>query len=54
MQKKKNDKNKRFKELIACTEEEERTHKKESYKEAKQAKKKAVVEVKGCVYKDLY
>ena len=44
VQKKINDKNKRFKELMACTEEEDRIKKRVSYKEAKRAAKKAVTE----------
>ena len=40
------DKNRRFKELMACTEEEDRTHKKERYKEEKRATKKAIAEAK--------
>ena len=43
MQKKIKDKIKRFKELLACTEEENQKHKKESYKEVKRATKIAVV-----------
>ena len=35
VQKRIKDKNKRFKELMACTEQEDRIHKKESYKEAR-------------------
>lgn len=46
MQKKIKEKNKRFKELIACTEVEDGVHKKESYKEAKRVTKKATAEVK--------
>ena len=52
VQKKITDKNKRFKELLACTEEEDMLHKKESYKEAKRAAKKVVA--KGLAYEDMY
>ena len=52
------DKNRRFKELMACTEEEEeeedKTHKKERYKEAKQAAKKAVAEAKNRAFDAFY
>ena len=54
MQRKIKDKNKRFKELMACTEEEDMIHKKESYKEVKRTAKKAVVEAKSRVYADFY
>ena len=40
------DKNMRFKEVMACTEEEDIIHKKERYKEAKRATKKAVAKAK--------
>ena len=40
------DKNRRFKELMACNEDKDRTHKKERYKKAKRAAKKAVAELK--------
>ena len=42
LQKKIKDKNRRFEELMACTEEENRIHKNERYKEAKRAVKKAI------------
>ena len=42
VEKKIKDKNKRFKDLMACTEEEVRTEKRKSYKEAKKTAKKAV------------
>ena len=48
------EKNKSFKELMACTEEEDRTHKKERYKEAKRAAKKAVAEAKDQVFEAFY
>ena len=48
------DKNKIFKELMACTEDEDRIHKKESHKEAKRAAKKAVPNAKGRAYEDFY
>ena len=48
------EKNKSFKELMACTEEEDRTHKKERYKEAKRAAKKAVAEAKDQAFEALY
>ena len=44
------DKNKRFKELMACTEEEDRIEKRVSYKAAK----KAVAEAKNRGYEDIY
>ena len=47
VQKKIMDKNERFKELITCMEEEVRTQKRESYKEAKRAARKAVAEEKN-------
>ena len=46
VRKKINDKNTRFKELIACTEEGDRISKREIYNEAKQVAKKAVAEAK--------
>ena len=54
VQKKIKDKNKRVKKLLACTGEEDRIHKKEIYKEAKRAAKKAVTEAKSRVYEDFY
>ena len=54
MQKKIKDKNRRFKELMSCTEEEDKTHKKERYKEAKRAAKKAVVEAKDRAFETFY
>ena len=42
VEKKIKDKNKRFKELMACTEEEDRIEKRVSYKEAKRVAKKAI------------
>ncbi|XP_057515609.1 uncharacterized protein LOC130797145 [Amaranthus tricolor] len=54
VKKKIKDKNMRFKELMTCTEEEDRTHKKERYKEAKWAAKKAVAEAKDCAFKAFY
>ena len=54
MEKKIKNKNKRFKELMACTEEEDRIEKRVSYKEAKRAAKKAVMEDKNRGYEDLY
>ena len=42
-------KNKRFKELMTCVEEEEMIQKRESYKEAKRAAK-----AKSRAYKDFY
>ena len=39
---------------MACTEEEDRTHKKERYKEAKQAAKKAVAEPKDRAFEAFY
>ena len=54
VQKKIKNKNRRFKELMACTEEEDRTHKKERYKEAKRDAKKAVVEAKDRAFEAFY
>ena len=55
MVKKIKDKNKKFKELMTCTEEkEDKIEKRVSYKEAKRATKKGVTEVKNRAYKDLY
>ena len=54
MQKKIKDKNRRSKELMAYTEEEDRTHKKERYKEAKRAAKKVVAEEKVRAFEALY
>ena len=55
VEKKIKDKNKRFKELMACTEEEDRIEKRVSYKEAKRAAKKAVTEAKkNHGYEDLH
>ena len=54
MQNKIKEKKKRFKELMACMEEEDRIHKKEIYKEAKRVAKKAVEEAKGRAYEDFY
>ena len=39
---------------MACTEEEDRTHKKERYKEAKHAAKKAVAEAKDRAFEAFY
>ena len=49
MEKRIKDKNKRFKELMACTEEEDRIKNSVSYKEAKRAAKKEVTEAKKTV-----
>ena len=46
VEKKIKDKNKRFKELITCTEEKDRIETRKSYKEAKWAAKKAVTKAK--------
>ena len=54
MEKKIKDKNKIFKELMVCTEEEDRIEKRVSYKEAKRAAKKAVTKAKNRGYEDLY
>ena len=54
VEKKIKDKNKRFKELMACTEEEDMIEKRVSYKEAKRAAKKAVTEAKNHGYEDFY
>ena len=54
MRKKINDKNVRFKELMACTEEGDWISKRESYKEAKRVAKKAVAEAKSLAYEDFY
>ncbi|XP_057543263.1 uncharacterized protein LOC130821493 [Amaranthus tricolor] len=54
VQRKIKEKKKRFKELMAYTVEEDRIHKKESYKEAKCTAKKAVVEAKSRAYADFY
>ena len=54
MQKKIKDKNRRFKELMACTEVEDRTLKKEMYKEKKRAAKKVVAEAINLVFEDFY
>ena len=51
VEKKIKDKNKRFKDLMACTEDQD---KRVSYKEAKRAAKKAVTEAKYHGYEDLY
>nr|QIA97904.1 hypothetical protein AP_R.00g000040-v1.0.a3 [Amaranthus palmeri] len=48
------DKNKSFRDLMACTEEEARAEKRRSYKEAKKAAKKAVIEVKNRAYEEFY
>ena len=48
------DKNKRFKEFMTCMEEEDRIQKRENYKEAKWAAKKAVAEAKRRAYEDFY
>ena len=53
VEKKIKDKNKRFKELMACTEGEDRIEKRVSYKEAKRVAKKAVMEAKNRGYEDL-
>ena len=39
---------------MVCTEEEDRTHKKERYKEAKRDAKKAVVEAKDRAFEAFY
>ena len=44
----------RFKELVACTEEEDRIQKKERYKEAKREAEKAIAEVKGRAFEAFY
>ncbi|XP_057540787.1 uncharacterized protein LOC130818644 [Amaranthus tricolor] len=54
VQKKIKEKNRRFKELKASTEEEDRTHKKERYKEAKRGAKKAVAEAKDRAFEAFY
>ncbi|XP_057529786.1 uncharacterized protein LOC130808325 [Amaranthus tricolor] len=54
MEKKIKDKNKKFKDFLACTEDEDRIEKRVSYKEAKRAAKKAVTEAKSRGYEDLY
>ena len=54
VKKKIKDKNKRFKELMVCTKEEDRIEKRVSYKEAKRAAKKGVTEAKYRGYEDLY
>ncbi|XP_057543373.1 uncharacterized protein LOC130821601 [Amaranthus tricolor] len=54
VKKKIKDKNKRFKDLIACMEDEDRIEKRVSYKEAKRVAKKAVTEAKNRGYEDLY
>ena len=46
MEKKIKDKNKRFKDLMACTEDKDRIEKRVNYKETKRAAKKAVTEAK--------
>ncbi|XP_057535363.1 uncharacterized protein LOC130813542 [Amaranthus tricolor] len=51
VQKKVKDKNKKFKELMACTKEEDRIQKKERYKEAKREAQKAVAEAKSVALK---
>ena len=47
------DKNKRFKKLMACTEEEDMNEKRVSFKEAKQAAKKAIMEAKKSWLREL-
>ena len=47
------DKNKRFKELMECTEEKDKIERRVSYKEAKWAAKKVVTEAKNRGYEDL-
>ena len=54
MEKKIKDKNKKFKDFLACTEDEDRIEKRVSYKEAKRATKKAVTEAKNHGYEDSY
>ena len=54
VEKKIKDINKRFKELMVCTEEDDRIEKRVNYKEAKRAAKKAVTEAKNRDYEDLY
>ena len=54
VRKKINDKNIRFKELMACTEEGDRISKREIYHEAKRVAKKAVAEAKSLAYEDFY
>ena len=53
VEKKIKDKNKRFKELMACTEEEDRIEKRVSYKEATRVAKIAATEAKNRGYEDL-
>ncbi|XP_057550510.1 uncharacterized protein LOC130828560 [Amaranthus tricolor] len=48
------DKNRRFKELMACTEEEDRKQNRERYKEAKREAKKAVAEAKSRAFEAFY
>ena len=54
VKKKIKEKNRRFKELMSCTEEEDRIHKNERYKEAKRATKKAVAEAKDREFEAFY
>ena len=54
MENKIKDKNKRFKELMTCTEEEDRIEKRQLYTEVKQATKKSVTKAKSRAYKDFY
>ncbi|XP_057548233.1 uncharacterized protein LOC130826684 [Amaranthus tricolor] len=54
VRKKIKNKNRRFKELMACTEEEDKTHKKERYKEAKRAAKKAVAKATDRAFEAFY
>ena len=54
VQKKIKDKNRRFKELMACAKEEDRIHKKERYKEAKRAVKKAIADAKDRAFGAFY
>ena len=54
MEKKIKDKNKRFKELMACTEEEDRIQKRVFYREANRVAKKVETEEKKRGHEDLY
>ncbi|XP_057540710.1 uncharacterized protein LOC130818562 [Amaranthus tricolor] len=54
VEKKIKDKNKRFKDLMACTEDEDMIEKRVGYKEEKQVAKQAVTEAKNRGYEDLY
>ena len=54
VQKKIKEKNRRFKELMTCTEEEDRILKKEKYRESKQAAKKEIAEAKDRAFEAFY